>query len=75
MFKPEALKHYREKRGLTQSALALKMTNECGDELDGGQISDYERGKHTPGGDRLRNLAKALDISIDNLFEAPPVAL
>lgn len=75
MFEPKALSHYRKLRDLTQTALAHKITVEYGDSMDSGQISDYERGLHTPGATRLRNIAKALDISTDQLFELPAAAL
>ncbi len=73
MFKPEALTYYRKLRGLTQAALALKIARDYEDPVDAQQISDYERSQHVPGSSRLRNLARALEISTDQLFELPPV--
>lgn len=59
------IKHYRELKGLTQEELG-KMVG-----VKHNTISAYESGINRPDMDILYKIAKALDVSIDDLF--PPI--
>ncbi|MBF7050528.1 XRE family transcriptional regulator [Streptococcus sp. HF-2466] len=61
----EKIKEYRKLKGLTQKELAKKIG--MGDTT----IANYEKGFRTPKKNTLFKLAKAFDISIDDLF--PPI--
>lgn len=56
------IKELREKRKLSQSALAEKFT------LSQQTISAYERGERDPGTDTLNKLADFFNVSIDYLL-------
>lgn len=62
MFRGDRMRALREKRGLTQSALA-KLIN--GNQ---GQVKDYELGKRGLNTDTLAKIAKALSCSADYLL-------
>jgi len=59
------IRRAREVRGMTQRRLAqiLGTTEDC--------VSRYERGASTPGADRLRDIADALRVSMDDLWPKP----
>lgn len=52
----------REKRRLTQLALARKLGRDQSD------VSHWERGTRTPNADRLREIADALNVTMDSLW-------
>lgn len=56
------IRRMREARGMTQLRLAqiLGTTEDA--------VSRYERGASTPGADRLRDIADALNVSMDDLW-------
>lgn len=56
------LRVIRKQKGLSQEQLA-ELTN-----IDRVSISMYETGKKNPNVDRLKRLAKALDVSTDELL-------
>lgn len=55
--------HYRKQKGLSQQALA----NECGWESQS-RIGNYERDTREPSFEDLRRIAKALEVSVNDLF-------
>ena len=57
------IRELRESKGLTQEQLAEKA------EINPVQLSKYERGLNTPGSKTLSKLAKALDVTMDELSE------
>ena len=58
------IKYYRDQKGLTQKELGEKVG------IKHNTISSYENGTNKPNQDTLFAIAKALDVSIDDLF--PP---
>ncbi len=59
---PARLKHHREERGLSQSALARLL------EVDSTTVSGWESGRRTPSVTTLDEIAQVLKIHIVNLF-------
>lgn len=56
------VKKFRTEAGLTQSELAKKIGTHKQ------VISEIERGKHVPGSDRLKAIAKALNVPVSQLY-------
>lgn len=61
----ELIRKYRKMRGLTQSELAEK----CG--LTDSAIRNYELGNRTPGEDQVKEIASALHVAPESLFDVP----
>lgn len=61
---PNNVRHYRKKKKLTIQQLHELSGVSCG------HISDIESGKCVPGLHTSRKLAKALDVSLEELFPA-----
>ena len=61
----ELIRKYRKMRGLTQSDLAEK----CG--LTDSAIRNYELGNRTPGEDQVKEIASALHVAPESLFDVP----
>ncbi len=59
----EKLRLFRLQNGLTQQAVADKLA------VDKTTYSGYETGKRQPDIQKIRSLAKILDVSLDTLFE------
>jgi putative transcriptional regulator len=57
------LKEVRQKKGLTQQELAKKF------DIKQTNISEYESGKQKPSLDTFIEMAKILDLSLDELIE------
>ncbi|WP_342244462.1 helix-turn-helix domain-containing protein [Pseudomonas sp. OTU5201] len=57
--------HYRKLKGLSQQALA----NECGWESQS-RIGNYERDTREPSFEDLRRIAKALEVSLNDLLNS-----
>ena len=57
------MRHLRHYRNLTQNAMSVLSG------LDRGFISDIENGKKTPSLETIDRIAKALDVSISDLFQ------
>lgn len=57
------LKEVRQKKGLTQQELAKKL------DIKQTNISEYESGKQKPSLDTFIEMAKILDLSLDELIE------
>lgn len=67
-----SIQHYRKKAGLTQEELASRCQWE-----GNSRISNYETGIRAPGIDELKTIRAALascgiEVSLDQLAEAPP---
>ena len=58
----ETIKHFRKKKGLTQKQLA----DLCG--ITQAAIANYEAGKSMPAGDNAYRIAKALNISVSEIY-------
>ena len=61
----ELIRKYRKMRGLTQSELAEK----CG--LTDSAIRNYELGNRTPGEGQVKEIASALHVAPESLFDVP----
>ena len=61
----EIMRQLREKRGLTQDALAEKVL------VTRQAVSRWENGETVPNTDTLKLLSRALDVSINTLLGAP----
>ena len=61
----ELIRKYRKMRGLTQSELAEK----CG--LTDSAIRNYELGNRTPGENQVKEIASALHVAPESLFDVP----
>ena len=61
----ELIRKYRKMRGLTQSELAEK----CG--LTDSAIRNYELGNWTSGEDQVKEIASALHVAPESLFDVP----
>lgn len=61
----ELIRKYRKMRGLTQSELAEK----CG--LTDSAIRNYELGNRTSGEDQVKEIASALHVAPESLFDVP----
>ena len=64
-FNNELIRKYRKMRGLTQSELAEK----CG--LTDSAIRNYELGNRTSGEDQVKEIASALHVAPESLFDVP----
>lgn len=58
----DRIRMLRERRGLSQQALAVL----C--EVNASQVHRWERGRNEPSVESLRALARALDVSLDELI-------
>jgi transcriptional regulator with XRE-family HTH domain len=58
----DRLQEFRVKRGYTQEALAAELRT------DKRQITRWENGESTPGGEKLTELAQVLNVSADYLL-------
>ncbi|MDE6911086.1 MAG: helix-turn-helix domain-containing protein, partial [Lachnospiraceae bacterium] len=65
----EKIQTYRKNKGLTQRELAEK----C--HLATGTIQQYELGKRKPKIEQIQNIAEALDIPVEYLFEGLTIGL
>lgn len=65
IFIGKKIREYRQKKNLTQKELGDRIGKKMG------TISDYEKGKSSPGQDALFKIANVLDVSIDDLFPEP----
>lgn len=63
------LAHRRHDLGLSQSALADRLTQASGTPITQGRVSDYEHERHIPD-DWLPHLSKVLDLPLDQLRRA-----
>lgn len=63
-----ALRERRMLHGWSQEAMELEM-RERGTPMVRGILSRYERGEQTPGIIPLRNIARALGVTVDTLLE------
>ena len=57
------IKHFREKLGISQAALSKKL------DVSQSTVAMWETGENVPKTNTLPELAKALNCSIDDLFE------
>lgn len=62
-FSPANLERHRVGRGLNPRQLAALL------DIDPGEIRRYESGRSVPGGNRVAELAHALNVGIDDLYE------
>jgi len=67
-FRSETLLMARLRLGLTQRQVSVRC-EELGHYIDFGNLSRYERGKFVPSPKALPVLAKALGLTVDELFE------
>ena len=59
---PNRIREHRERAGLSQRALAELAG------VDHAQVSRWESGGHMPSVDKARALARALEVSVEDLF-------
>ena len=57
------IRKYRERKGLSQTELAEKISISCG------RLSNWEQGVHRPNADIIANICRALDISPSELLD------
>lgn len=62
-FSPANLERHRASRGLNPRQLAARL------DIDPGEIRRYERGASVPGANRVAELAHALSVGIEDLYE------
>ncbi|MDO6524730.1 helix-turn-helix transcriptional regulator [Motilimonas sp. 1_MG-2023] len=63
---PKRLKEAREKAGLTQKELGIRVGMDLGSAS--GRMNHYEKGRHTPDIQTLKRLAEKLGVPINYFF-------